>query len=121
MEKSEEKKLEEKLFNNKKSGWEGISEEDKKIIFKFSDEYIEFLNKSKTEREFVLSARKILDENGNYTEEWDNEGVIKGVELKLKDVAFKRATLDDNGEYYCIFKIQDIYGNVYYSDLMHLN
>lgn len=64
MEKSEEKKLEEKLFNNKKSGWEEVSEEDKKIIFKFSDEYIEFLNKSKTEREFVLSARKVLDENG---------------------------------------------------------
>lgn len=69
----------------------------------------------------LASDYKILDENGNYTEEWDNEGVIKGVELKLKDVAFKRATLDDNGEYYCIFKIQDIYGNVYYSDLMHLN
>ena len=50
MEKSEEKKLEEKLFNNKKSGWEEVSEEDKKIIFKFSDEYIEFLNKSKTNK-----------------------------------------------------------------------
>jgi len=55
MEKSEEKVLEEKLFNQKKSGWETASEEDKKLIFKFSDEYIEFLNKSKTEREFVNS------------------------------------------------------------------
>lgn len=64
MEKSEEKVLEEKLFNNKKSGWETLSEEDKKVVFKFSDEYIEFLNRSKTEREFVTSARTILDQNG---------------------------------------------------------
>lgn len=64
MEKSEEKVLEEKLFNQKKSGWETASEEDKKLIFKFSDEYIEFLNKSKTEREFVNSAKAVLDANG---------------------------------------------------------
>lgn len=64
MEKSEGKILEEKLFNNKKSGWETVTEEDKKLIFKFSDEYIKFLNKSKTEREFVESSKEILDANG---------------------------------------------------------
>ena len=64
MEKSEGKVLEERLFNNKKSGWETASDEDKKFIFKFSDEYIEFLNRSKTEREFVNSAKEILDSNG---------------------------------------------------------
>lgn len=64
MEKSEGKVLEEKLFNQKKSGWETASEEDKKLIFKFSDEYIEFLNKSKTEREFVNSAKAVLNANG---------------------------------------------------------
>ncbi len=63
-EKTEGKKLEEELFNIKKSGWEKATEEDKKIIFKFSDEYIEFLNRSKTEREFVVSAKEILDKNG---------------------------------------------------------
>ncbi len=63
-EKTEGKKLEEELFNNKKSGWEKSSEEDKKIILKFSDEYIKFLNKSKTEREFVKSAKAVLDANG---------------------------------------------------------
>ncbi len=64
MEKSEAKMLEEKLTNNKKSGWETTTDEDKKLIFKFSDEYIEFLNKSKTEREFVNSAKEVLDRNG---------------------------------------------------------
>ncbi len=63
-EKTEGKKLEEELFNKKKSGWDKATEEEKKIIFKFSDEYIEFLNKSKTEREFVVSAKEILDKNG---------------------------------------------------------
>lgn len=64
MEKSEAKILEEKLINHKKSGWETASEDEKKVIFKFSDEYIKFLNKSKTEREFVNSAKEVLDENG---------------------------------------------------------
>lgn len=64
MEKSEGKVLEEKLTNQKKSGWETASEEEKKLIFKFSDEYIKFLNKSKTEREFVNSAKAVLDANG---------------------------------------------------------
>lgn len=64
MEKSESKVLEEKLVNNKKSGWETASEEEKKLIFKFSDEYICFLNKSKTEREFVNTAKEVLDKNG---------------------------------------------------------
>ena len=63
-EKTEAKRLEEELFNKKESGWRKTSEEDMKIIFKFSDEYIDFLNRSKTEREFVASAKEILDANG---------------------------------------------------------
>ena len=63
-EKTEAKKLEEELFNKKESGWKKTNEEDMRIIFKFSDEYIEFLNNSKTEREFVSSAKEILDANG---------------------------------------------------------
>ncbi len=63
-EKTEGKKLEEELLNNKKSGWNQSTEEENRMIFKFSDEYIEFLNRSKTEREFVTSAKQILDKNG---------------------------------------------------------
>ncbi len=56
--------MKEELFNKKVSGWENISEENKEKIFKFSDEYIYFLNKVKTEREAVCFAKKMLDENG---------------------------------------------------------
>ena len=63
-EKTEGKRLEEELFNKKKSGWERTTDEDKKVIFKFSDEYMEFLNRSKTEREFVKSTKEVLDRNG---------------------------------------------------------
>jgi len=64
MEKSEGKILEEKLVNEKKSGWETTSSEERNMIFRFSDEYMEFLNKSKTEREFVKSTKEVLDSKG---------------------------------------------------------
>jgi len=64
MEKSEGKILEEKLCDRKKIGWESLNEDDKKVVFKFSDEYIWFLNKSKTEREFAENAKAVLDKNG---------------------------------------------------------
>ena len=56
--------LKEKLFKNKKTGWEEISEEEKSEVFEVSEKYMEFLNKSKTEREFIKNARKLADENG---------------------------------------------------------
>ena len=56
--------LKEKLFKNKKIGWEEISEEEKDKVFELSKKYMEFLNKSKTEREFIKNARKLADENG---------------------------------------------------------
>ena len=34
------KELKEKLFKNNKSGWEKLSDEDLKNIFKFADEYM---------------------------------------------------------------------------------
>ena len=44
MEKTEGEVLKEKLFNNKENGWEGLSEEERKEIFKFADEYMFYLN-----------------------------------------------------------------------------
>ncbi len=58
------KKLKEELFNEKKCGWEDVNSKEKEEIFKFSDEYIYFLNNAKTERECVSFAKKMLDENG---------------------------------------------------------
>ncbi len=52
------------LLKKDKSGWEELNEENKKIVFDFSDEYMKFLNKSKTEREIVANATEIARQNG---------------------------------------------------------
>lgn len=52
------------LFDNRKSGWENISDTQKQDIYKFSDEFIHYLNKSKTEREAVDFTKEILVKNG---------------------------------------------------------
>ena len=62
-EKTEGEKLKEELFNSKKNGWEVATEEEKQSIFKFSDEYIYFLNKAKTEREAVEFSVEVLEKN----------------------------------------------------------
>lgn len=64
MENTEGQKLKEELFNNKKIGWEGVTEERKFEIFKFADEYMNYLNSSKTEKEIVKNSKDILIKNG---------------------------------------------------------
>lgn len=59
-----EEKLSDRLFNKKENGWEKIDTREKEAIFTFSNGYINFLNKSKTEREAIKSAKKIAEENG---------------------------------------------------------
>lgn len=56
--------LKDKLFNKKENGWKDLNDEEKNKIFEFSDNYMTFLNVSKTEREFIKNARKLADENG---------------------------------------------------------
>ena len=62
--KSAGQKLKDKLFMNDKNGWEELSESEKKVVLKFSDGYIDFLNSSKTERECVKTAKEIAEKNG---------------------------------------------------------
>ena len=61
---SEVEDLKAKLFRNKKTGWESIDENRRGEINKFCDEYMYFLNNSKTEREIIKSVKKMADENG---------------------------------------------------------
>ena len=61
---TEAKKLKEELFTKKESGWLSISEEEKIKIFDFSKDYMNFMNKSKTERETLKNIKSILDKNG---------------------------------------------------------
>jgi len=63
-EKSKGEELKEKLFDEKKNGWEKISKEEKEKIFDYCDNYMDFLNKSKTEREIVKNALQIAKLNG---------------------------------------------------------
>ncbi len=73
-----------------------------------------------TTASFVNSHYRILDEKGNYTDNWDNDGIINAFKLNIKDIKLKKSSLDDNEEYYCVFKIRDIYGNEYYSKLLNI-
>ena len=59
-----EESLGEKLINKKDIGWKEVDEREKEDIFNFSNGYINFLNKAKIEREFVVEAKKLADENG---------------------------------------------------------
>ena len=59
-----EEELKEKLFNKKKVGWENLDTRRKEEIFNFCKDYMDFLNKAKTEREFIKEAKKIADLNG---------------------------------------------------------
>lgn len=56
--------LKNKLFNTKKVGWDSITEEQKNKIFSLANDYMAFLNKAKTEREFIKEARKLADAKG---------------------------------------------------------
>ena len=59
-----EESLEKKLFRQKENGWETVDNNKKEEIFKFSEGYMDFLNKAKTEREFIQETIKLARENG---------------------------------------------------------
>lgn len=61
---SETERLKDFLFDTKKCGWDSVSDDAKQEIIKFSDEYIYYLNNSKTEREATSFTVQILEKNG---------------------------------------------------------
>jgi len=63
MEKTEGEVLKEKLFNQKKFGWNGLDDETRGEVFKFADEYMFYLNQAKTEKEIVHFSKEILIKN----------------------------------------------------------
>ena len=48
----------------KENGWKSVDTRKKEAIFNFSKDYMNFLNKAKTEREFIAEAIKVARENG---------------------------------------------------------
>ena len=61
-EKTEVEMLKKKLFNKKENGW--INTKEKENIFAYSKGYINFMNKSKTEREIIKSSKEIAESKG---------------------------------------------------------
>ena len=59
-----EENLEKKLLDEKKSGWLDTNDEKFGEVFDFCNGYIDFLNRSKTEREFAINAKQLAEENG---------------------------------------------------------
>ena len=59
-----EENLEKKLFHTKTVGWEEADENQKNEIFNLAQNYMNFLNKAKIEREFAAQAIKLAQENG---------------------------------------------------------
>ena len=56
--------MEKELFMKKENGWKSVDTRKKEAIFNFSKDYMNFLNKAKTEREFIAEAIKVARENG---------------------------------------------------------
>ena len=52
------------ILNKKECGWKNITDEEKQKIFNFCDDYINFLNNGKTERESARIIVNSLKENG---------------------------------------------------------
>ena len=59
-----EEDLKKKLFRDETTGWENLSEEENVKLNEVSDSYMEFLNKAKTEREFIKYSKQLADKNG---------------------------------------------------------
>lgn len=72
---------------------------------------------------FMNYKYKILDSNGNYTEDWQSSGVAYMFRTGTKDTdyTFTISNLDDDYKYYCVFKVYDIYNNYHYSNLIRMN
>ncbi len=56
--------MEANLFDKKEIGWKEINEEQKKEIFEFCNNYMKFLNKAKTEREFIEKSKEVAEQKG---------------------------------------------------------
>ena len=76
-----EENLKEKLFNKRENGWDTVDTRKKEAIFSFTKDYMNYLNRAKTEREFIVEAVKMAKENGY-------EDINEFEELKAGDKVF---------------------------------
>ncbi len=75
-------------------------------------EYIQFFN----------GKYKILDQNGNYTSNWESSSTYYLSEVSTKDnYKIEFQDLEKGYDYYCLFMIQDTQGNVHTTNLIKVN
>lgn len=68
---------------------------------------------------FATSSYHLYDEEGNKLEEWLKTGDILGTEISIQDgYKFSALSLDENSEYYYMFRITDTQGNTYETELV---
>jgi hypothetical protein len=64
----------------------------------------------------------ILDENGNFTTEFESDPTKYLIEVDMKEDEFYYENVSlDSGDYYAVFYITDIYGNRVNSNLVSVN
>lgn len=64
---------------------------------------------------------KILDESGNYTNNWQSNTIKYLFEVKKGKYHLETSSIDVNSnEYYCVFVITDLQNNSYYSNLVQI-
>ena len=94
---TEAENLKEKLLRKTETGWEGLEKEKKEEIFSYCNKYMEFLNKSKTEREIVASAKEIAESNGfKNIIEYENLKVGDKVYYNNRDKSMYLAIIGEN-------------------------
>ena len=95
---TETEKLKQNLFRKTNSGWEGLEEGIKNNIFNFCDSYVEFLNKSKTEREIIKNVKKMVEEKGfKNIREYTNLKAGDKVYYINRDKSMYLAVIGENG------------------------
>ena len=70
--------------------------------------------------EFLNSKYNIMNDFGEYIDEWYEENGKTSFEVSLSNYNFELNNLEANGEFFAIFKINDIYNNNYYSKLIQI-
>lgn len=69
---------------------------------------------------FASSSYNIMNADGSYNENWESNGIIKGIEVEAGDFEFLLQDYNDGYDYYCVFRIFDINNNAYHSKLIKM-
>jgi len=71
---------------------------------------------------FSSSAWDVMNEDGSFNQNFTTGSVIMGYEADAKTAEFKtQDNFEDGYDYYCVFRIYDVYGNRSYSNFVKLN